>query len=1190
MSVLHDWYPGDPTLEFFAIIAIGVALLSTLAWATALCQPRNPAARHLVLLWALFGCLAMPALAALFSVLGFTILSIPLFPLRPSEPDRSPTAINQFPVALPPGSAAEPHARLISSHLEPTGLPRTSEETREKESSRQAPSIPAPIPSARTRPEPQPGRAVRVAAWPLTYRQAATLFLVGWGCGSVLLLLRFARSCLMVRRLQRSARPLLEPSLHCLLAEVAELLGMVQRPQVFVSHHTTAPLAVGFRKSVIILPSRLIGVVTSDEMRDVLVHEAAHLHRRDPQTVFIQELARVLFWPIVPVHGLLGELARAREELCDNHVLQCRDAVSYGETLLHLAELSLEGRPQMAAVGILQWKGELERRIAGFLDQGRSTMTRSNRWVAGIVALTFISGGAVTSATRLITVNSKSAGVAAGVPTSKEAQLGVRDDAKPDLAAGRTMLVHVLGPDGRPMSGVKIHRGVWTRKRIPNRNMKYVSDENGEARVDVPKGVYIFRLWARAKGHVPLFAHWEEEEKPEESLPPEFTVRLQTGTVIGGIVRNTDGQPIKGVSVDVMLERGGQVEGRTTPDMWLSEGETPITDAEGRWTLDNIPPSLDLNLRLKFTHPDYVSDREWGESQDHQGVDLKALRSRKATISMRGGLLATGIVSDPQGNPVPGAVVVRGDDPYMEVGSQEVRTDEQGRYQFPPLPSGPLNITVMAQGWMPTLRKVEIGPGMKPFDFHLEPGKDVRIRFVDSAGMPVPGVYVGIDKWRGGKSLYNHRHPDVIDTRIPGEADQNGLFRWSWAPGDAVTYQFYKDGFVRHEATLAASTGEHIVTLSQVLRISGKVTDAATGRPIANVTAIPVAESAPGRLFTERNGLRTFTDGTYTIEGGRYHADTSYRVRIEAAGYRSALSDAVRPGTPSTTRDFQLVPAESLEGRVIDGQGNPVKDARVYLATSSQLLMNNVWENDDGVGPFQRLVTSSEGRFAFPAQFERYTIVAVHDFGYAEVTHESNQQPGELVLKKWAKIEGRLLQSGQPVPETWVRFQTLRLLGGVSPRIQDRMVVKTDRTGHFLFSRVPPIKGSLQAQLSVWRDSALTSSESVPLDLQPGEHRVVDLGGKGTSIKGRVILSGDAASKIDLHKSLNWLLRREPGIEPPAEIRALGSRPATAGTMPGPRRTREWSSSRVCTPTSSCSIRKDGSRSTVCRPATMILH
>ena len=93
---------------------------------------------------------------------------------------------------------------------------------------------------------------------------------------------------------------------------------------------------------------------------------------------------------------------------------------------------------------------------------------------------------------------------------------------------------------------------------------------------------------------------------------------------------------------------------------------------------------------------------------------------------------------------------------------------------------------------MPAVRKVEIDAGMAPFDFRLQPGKELRIRFVDTAGKPVPGVYVGIDQWRGGKSLYNHRHPNVLDTQIPVQADQNGVYRWSWAPDDAVSYWFEK--------------------------------------------------------------------------------------------------------------------------------------------------------------------------------------------------------------------------------------------------------------------------------------------------------------------------------------------------------------------------------------------------------------
>jgi len=62
----------------------------------------------------------------------------------------------------------------------------------------------------------------------------------------------------------------------------------------------------------------------------------------------------------------------------------------------------------------------------------------------------------------------------------------------------------------------------------------------------------------------------------------------------------------------------------------------------------------------------------------------------------------------------------------------------------------------------------------------------------------------------------------------------------------------------------------------------------------------------------------------------------------------------------------------------------------------------------------------------------------------------------------------------------------------------------------------------------------------VPLDLQPGHRVEIDLPGHGKSVKGRVVLTGEGASKIDLHKSLNWLVRKASGIEPPPEIRSLG--------------------------------------------------
>ena len=161
------------------------------------------------------------------------------------------------------------------------------------------------------------------------------------------------------------------------LERVRDALGVAALPPVVVSPAVRAPVAVGLLRPWVILPEGLAESLASDSLRDVLVHECAHVVRLDAWVGLLQRLAGVFFWPHPLVHYASGQLTRAREEVCDNHVLRCGDARGYARTLLALTEQCLPMGAVRPGLGLLGARWTLADRVAGLLDTRRIPMTRT---------------------------------------------------------------------------------------------------------------------------------------------------------------------------------------------------------------------------------------------------------------------------------------------------------------------------------------------------------------------------------------------------------------------------------------------------------------------------------------------------------------------------------------------------------------------------------------------------------------------------------------------------------------------------------------------------------------------------------------------------------------------------------------------------------------------------------------------
>jgi beta-lactamase regulating signal transducer with metallopeptidase domain len=177
-----------------------------------------------------------------------------------------------------------------------------------------------------------------------------------------------------------------------------QLQQVVARPgrrsvEIRLSDAIDAPSVIGFFRPAVVIPRSLWNELAPGDLKQIILHEMAHLERGDDWTNLLQKLLRALC-PLNP--ALLWaehHLCREREQACDDAVLDAAgNARAYATCLTNLAENRLVRRITSLAPGLWQRHSELAGRIENILHRRPNLGPLFSRGLVAAGLLTSLSG------------------------------------------------------------------------------------------------------------------------------------------------------------------------------------------------------------------------------------------------------------------------------------------------------------------------------------------------------------------------------------------------------------------------------------------------------------------------------------------------------------------------------------------------------------------------------------------------------------------------------------------------------------------------------------------------------------------------------------------------------------------------------------------------------------------------------
>ena len=288
--------------------------------------------------------------------------------------------------------------------------------------------------------------------------------------------------------------------------------------------------------------------------------------------------------------------------------------------------------------------------------------------IGGVVARGQAGGDTVAKGKRIVEAQPPKHGSAAPI-----------DDPQVQTSNQSLELRIVNSTTGRPVPGVSI-------RILAGGNFPGKTDEAGRFTISrAARSSSFLVLDIQKPGFVPLQVSWDNSGSPVPvELPRTFTLKLEPGSTIGGMVQDEQGRPIAVADVRVSVPSSGRAKAGE-PRIRVHLDYRGKTDKSGHWRCDEVPAQLD-SVMLSISHPDFADEgRRRNVSPFIRAArQLTELRGRTYVTTLKEGVTVRGRVRDNDGKAIEGARVTLANSST----GRSTTTDAEGRFELAHLAAG----------------------------------------------------------------------------------------------------------------------------------------------------------------------------------------------------------------------------------------------------------------------------------------------------------------------------------------------------------------------------------------------------------------------------------------------------------------------------------------------------------------------